>query len=123
MRLLSRLPQAGGDEIAKKRMGLRRLRFELGVELDRQKPGMIAAFHDLDDRAVRADPGRDQALILKPLAVSVVELVTVAVPFVDPVETIRSMGQAARAPACKATNPAASYRRARGPTLVLPSDR
>ena len=41
-------------------MGLGRLRFELGVELDGQEPGMIAPFHDLDDRAVGADPGGDQ---------------------------------------------------------------
>ena len=36
-RLFSRLRRRGGDEVAEQRMGLGRLRFELGVELDRHE--------------------------------------------------------------------------------------
>ena len=59
----------------------------------------------------------------KCLAVGVVELVAVAVPLVDLVDAVRLAGQAVRAPGRRATSPAASCRRARGPTAALPSAR
>ena len=47
--------ERGRNEVAEERMGLGRLRFEFGVKLHCQKPGMVRPLHDLDDRAVGAD--------------------------------------------------------------------
>ena len=49
------------------------------------KPGVIAPFHDLDDRAVRAGAGRDESVLLERFAIGVVEFVAMAVSFVDQV--------------------------------------
>ena len=61
--------EGGGDEVAEQGMSLGGLRLELGVELDGQEPGMIAQLHDLDDRAVGAGAGGDQAVFLERLAI------------------------------------------------------
>ena len=44
----------GADERLEQRMRLHRLRFELGMELAAEKPGMVGDLADLDVRAVRA---------------------------------------------------------------------
>ncbi len=102
-------------------MRLGRLRLELGVELHGQEPGMVGLLDDLDDRAVGARAGGDEAVLLEVLPIGVVELVAMAVPFVDLVGRRRPGAPGCRARGRRATSPAASCRRARGPTAVPPS--
>ena len=83
--------------------------------------GWSRPLHDLDDRAVGADPGGDQPVFLECLAVGVVELVAMAVPLVDRVDARRPRGPGCPGPGRRATSPAAWCRRARGPTAALPS--
>ena len=54
--------QAGLDEAAEQRMRLRRLRLELRMALHRQEPGMVAQLDHLDQLAVGAGAGDDQAV-------------------------------------------------------------
>ena len=52
-RLAPRRRQGGGDEVAEQRVGLGRLRLELGVELHGQEPGVVGQLDDLDERRRR----------------------------------------------------------------------
>src|SRR5262245_56249903 len=68
-----------GDELAEQGVGLGGLALELGVELDGQEPGVVLQFDDLDELAVGAGAGDDEAGLLEDLAVGVVELVAMPV--------------------------------------------
>ena len=69
-------------------MGRGGLALELGVELNRHKPGMVGELHDFDERAVGVCAGDHQAGRLEPLAIPRVELVAVAVSLGDRLATI-----------------------------------
>jgi hypothetical protein len=71
------------NETSKQWVRFRRLRFKLRVALHRQKPGVIAQLDDLDQLAVGTGAGYFQTIGGKLLAKLVVELVTMAVAFVD----------------------------------------
>src|ERR1700748_1312107 len=58
--LLRPVGVAGGDEGAEERMRLKRLGFELGVELAAEKEGMFGQFDDLDIGRVRRSAGDAQ---------------------------------------------------------------
>src|SRR5579871_1372676 len=63
------------------RMRLVRLAVEFRVELAGNEKWMLRQFNHLDQFAVRRQAAKYKAAFLKPLAVGVVELVTVAMPF------------------------------------------
>src|SRR6266404_4331809 len=82
---LLRLPtsQTGLDEGPEQRVRLGRLRFELRMALHRHKPGMVPQLHDLNQVAVRAGAGNQEAMLGELIPVLVIELITVAVPLMD----------------------------------------
>src|SRR5262249_23197806 len=90
------LPKCSGDEVPKQRMCLRRLGFELRMELDRDKPGGVSLLHDLDDHFVRAGAAGDEAALLEIATIIVVDLVTMSMTLVNSLSTIRLGGLAAR---------------------------
>ena len=61
--------EGGGDEVAEQRVGLRRLRLELRVALHGQEPRVVRQLDHLDQLAVGARAGDDQAVRLELLAV------------------------------------------------------
>src|SRR6516165_12369558 len=71
------------NEGLEERMRLHGLRFELRVELAAQIPGVIRDLADLDVGAVRCFPGDAQPGGLQSVFILAVELVAVAVAFVD----------------------------------------
>src|SRR5581483_8677442 len=82
------------DKCFEQRVRLHRLRFELGVELAPQEPGVIGDLADLDVRAVGGLTGDAKASGLEPVFVLAVELVAVAVPLVDLAGAIGAVGEA-----------------------------
>ena len=59
-------------------MGPGRLGLKFGMELNGQEPGVVAQLDDLDNDAVGTGARRDQAVLLKRLAVFIVKLVAMA---------------------------------------------
>ena len=57
--------------------------FQLGVELDADEPGVVLDLDDLGEFAVGAHAGKDQPAGLKLVAVFHVNLIAVAVAFLD----------------------------------------
>ena len=57
--------------------------FQLGVELDADEPGVVLDLDDLGEFAVGAHAGEDQTAGLKLVAVFHVNLIAVAVAFLD----------------------------------------
>jgi hypothetical protein len=74
---------AGGDEAGEQRVRLERARFQLGVELHADEPGMVGDFDDLRQHAVGRHAGETQAVLLEPVLVVDVDLVAVAVALGD----------------------------------------
>ena len=83
------------DEGAKEGMRFERLRFELGVELAAEVPGMISEFADFDVDAVRGLAGELQAALGEDRFVFAVELEAVAVAFADMLLAVGGAGVAA----------------------------
>src|SRR5438105_3666077 len=79
-----------GDECAQKRVGLERLRFELGVELTAEEPGMVLQLADFHIHPVRRLACELETVIGEDLLVFAIELVTVAMALADLGLTIRA---------------------------------
>src|SRR5438034_11252269 len=75
--------EGGAHEIHEQGMRLVGARPQLGVELDRQVPRMVGQLDDLDQIAPGALPRQHQAARLELGSVLVVELVAMAVAFLD----------------------------------------
>src|SRR5206468_11216122 len=71
------------DERREQRMRTRRLRFEFGMELDRDVPRMARQLGDLDELAVRRAAGNPAAVVGERALVEAVELVAMAVTLVN----------------------------------------
>ena len=56
---------------------------EFGVELDTDKKRVVPELHGFDQHIVRRDTADDQALLLKLVAVSIIEFITMTVAFAD----------------------------------------
>ena len=56
-----------------------RPRFELGVKLHADEPGVVGVFDDLGQDAVRRHAAEAHAVLFKPVLVSGVDLVTMTV--------------------------------------------
>src|SRR5476651_1258514 len=78
-----RLVERGTDERGEERVRLEWLRFELGVELHADEPGMAGKLDDLGQLAVRRHAGKAQPLVLEPSLVVDVDLVAVPVALAD----------------------------------------
>ncbi|MCU1222775.1 MAG: hypothetical protein JWQ42_868 [Edaphobacter sp.] len=74
---------AGGDEVAEEGVGLKRLGFELGVELAAEEEGMGGDLDDLDVGGVGGGAGEAEAGSGEDGFVLAVELVAVAVALTD----------------------------------------
>ena len=94
LRGIPSLLKRSADEIAEERMRPGRLGLEFGVELNGQEPGMVQQLDDLDDRAVGAGSGGDQPVLVESLAIVVVELIPMTMPFADPLHAVGLTGQA-----------------------------
>lgn len=57
--------------------------FQFGVELDADEPGMVLPFDDFGQAAVGAHAGKGQSAGLELVAVLDVDLIAVAVAFLD----------------------------------------
>src|SRR5262245_32598814 len=94
------LPSAGGrpvafagiDEAPEQRVGLDRLRFELGMELTGEEIRVIGDLDDLDEPAVRSLAGDPHAALLEIVHVPALDLVAVAVPLADLRATVGLVG-------------------------------
>ena len=71
-------------------MRLVRFAVELRMELARDEERMLGQLDDLDQLAVRREPGEGEIGFLKTFAVGVVKFVTVAMPLVDDESTIQA---------------------------------
>src|SRR6516164_1959713 len=69
----------GSDERGKQRMRLERPRFELGMKLNADEPGMILILDHLGQQPVRRHAGKAHAVLLKAVLVAGIDLVAVAV--------------------------------------------
>lgn len=73
----------GGDEAFEEGMRLVRFAVEFRVKLAGDKEGMIGQFNDFDQSTVRSKAAEDELGLLEAIAVSIIELVTVAMAFFD----------------------------------------
>src|SRR5262245_66593011 len=73
--LLHRSP----DERGEQRMRLERPRFELGVELHADEPGMVLVLDHLRQQPVRRHAGKPHAVLLEATAITGINLVAVTV--------------------------------------------
>ena len=71
------------DEPRKERVRTRRAGFEFRVRLRSDEPRVVAQLHHFHDVLVRGDAADVHPRVLQRLAVVVVDLITMAVPFVD----------------------------------------
>ena len=69
------------NERREQRMRLERPRFQFGMELHPDEPGMILVFDDLRQHAVGRQAGESQPVLFEPVLVGGVDLVAVAVAF------------------------------------------
>jgi hypothetical protein len=60
-------------------MGVRGLRFKLGMELTPDKPGMIFEFDDLHQSLIGGESGEDESRFSQRIQIGIVKPVTVAV--------------------------------------------
>ena len=74
---------AGFDEPGEQGMRLERLRFELGVELHRDVPGVGRELDNLDELTVERPASDLESLLGQRLLVEAVELVAMAVPLLN----------------------------------------
>ena len=72
----------GGDETFKQGVWLVGLALKLGMELARNEERVVFQFDHFDQLAVRRQTAENEAGALELLAISIVELVSVAMPFV-----------------------------------------
>ena len=82
----------GGDEAFEERVGLMRFAVEFGMKLAGDKEGMLGQFDDLNQLAVRSKAAESKAGFLELVAIRVVELVAMAVAFVDDKGAIEPRG-------------------------------
>src|SRR5581483_4032744 len=70
---------------SEQRMGCERFRFEFGMELAPEEPGMFVAqkLHDLDELAVGGDAAKNQTAFRQRFAIGRIEFVTMAMAFAD----------------------------------------
>src|ERR1700746_1859297 len=68
------------DKCGKQRMRRKRLRFELGMKLAAEEPGMVGRLDDLDVGAIGCAPGDAKSRVHEPLLVIAIEFVAVPVP-------------------------------------------
>src|SRR5947208_9540088 len=73
----------GADEAFEQRMRLVRFAAEFGMKLAGDEEGVVLQFDHLDQLAVGRSAAEDEVRFLELVAISIVELVTVPVPFVD----------------------------------------
>src|SRR5205085_1905385 len=78
-----RLLLGGRDEALEERVRIEGARFELGVELHADEPGMVAVFDRLGQDGVGRHAREDEALILEPLAIRAVDLVAMPMALRD----------------------------------------
>src|SRR5260221_13538096 len=86
MRMLSNqagLVERGADERREERVRLERLRFQLGMELYADEPGVAGELDDLGQFAIGRHAGEEQALVLEPGLVVDIDLVAVAMALAD----------------------------------------
>ena len=86
---------SGGDEGPEQRMRFERLRFEFGMKLAAQIPGMVANLADLDVSAIRSLARDPQARRRQDLFILAIELVAMPVPLADLDRPVRLVGEAA----------------------------
>ena len=75
------LLQRGLNEVAKEKVGLVRLGFELRMELAGHEPGMVLQLNDLNEIIIRMDTCNDETSLFKPLPVIVIEFIPMTMPF------------------------------------------
>ena len=75
------LHHRGLNERGEQRMRLERARFQFGMELHPDEPGMILIFDDFRQHAVGRQARKTQAMLFQPVLVGGVDLVAVAVTF------------------------------------------
>ena len=83
--VLLRVLERGGDEAGEERVRVVRLGLELGMELRADEERMIRQFDDFDEAFLGRDRGNHQPGFLQAVLIVGVELVAVAVAFVDAV--------------------------------------
>jgi len=72
-----------GDEAFEEGMWLVRFAVEFGVKLAGDKEGMVGQFDDFYQSTIRSKAAEDELRLLETVAVSIIELVTVAMTFFD----------------------------------------
>src|SRR6202023_4370870 len=80
---LATVLEACVNERCKQRMRSQRVRFELGVKLAADEPGVIRDFHDFDVDAVRSAAGDAESSARERVFIFAIKLVTVAVTLGD----------------------------------------
>src|ERR1051325_11264234 len=85
------MPQCSFDKTPEQGMGTGGLGLKFRMELAGEKEGMLTLFDRLDQLAVGRSSADQESLPLHPLAVDVVELVTVPVAFADQFLSIELM--------------------------------
>src|SRR5665213_2083681 len=71
------------DERRKQRMGVEGARFQFGMKLHADEPGVIGYFHDLRQAVIGRPAGDFEALIFELLCVAGVHFIAVAMAFAD----------------------------------------
>src|SRR3569832_1311315 len=77
------LPHRSSNERREQWMRIERTRFQFGVELHSDEPGMIWDLHDLRQSSVRRPAGDDQTVLAEWLCVLRVYLIAMAMTFGD----------------------------------------
>src|ERR1051326_6240983 len=85
----------GADEAFEQGMGLVGFAAELGMELGGDEERVVGQFDDLDEFAVGGGAAEDEIGLFELVAVGVVELVAVAVPFIDDEGAVEFGGEGA----------------------------
>src|SRR5215467_7146328 len=81
----------GADERREQRMRPRRLRLELGMELDGEIPGMAGHLGDLDELPVRRTSRDTEAVLAQCFLVQAVELVAMAMTLANRVGAVHAL--------------------------------
>src|ERR1044071_1448373 len=87
-----RVGVGGGNETAEERVGLVWFAVEFGVELAGDEERMLGQFNDLDQLAVGGKSAKDKVRLFEPLAIGIVEFVTMPVALVDDKGAIKPGG-------------------------------
>src|SRR3954447_25172377 len=75
------LRHRGLDKRREQGMRFERARFQLGMELDPNEPGMVLVFDDLRQHAIGRQAEEAKAVLFEPVLVGGVDLVAVAMAF------------------------------------------